>query len=55
MALDPRRYPGVVARKNTEEMLATAKAAGIEITVAQRPKGAGEIVPLPGMKDAEVG
>jgi hypothetical protein len=55
MALDPRRYSGVVARKSTEDVLATAKAAGIEITVTQHLKGTGEVVPLPGVKDAEAG
>ena len=34
-------------RKTTEEMLAEAKAAGVEVTVTQLPKGTGEIVPLP--------
>jgi hypothetical protein len=35
--------------KTTEQMLAEAKAAGVEATVTQRPKG-GEIAPLPGLE-----
>lgn len=37
-------------RVSTEEMLVEAKAAGVEIEVTQRPKRAGEIVPLPGIR-----
>ena len=36
--------------KTTEEMIAAAKATGVEVTVTQRPKGTGEIVPLPGVR-----
>ena len=36
-------------RRTTEEMLAEAMAAGVEVTVTQPPKGTGEIVPLPGV------
>ncbi len=37
-------------RKTPEEMLGEAKAAGVEVTVKQRSKGSGEIVPLPGTR-----
>ncbi len=36
--------------KTTEQMIAEAKAAGVEITVTTRPKGTGEIVLLPGVR-----
>jgi hypothetical protein len=37
--------------KSTEQMLAEAKAAGVEVTVTQRPKGSGgEVAPLPGIR-----
>lgn len=42
--------------KTTEQIVAAAKAAGVTVTVTQRPKGSGgDVVPLPGVKDAEVG
>ena len=34
--------------KSTDEMLAEAKAAGVEVRVTQRQKGTGEIALLPG-------
>ena len=37
-------------RVSTEELVAEAKAAGVEVTVTQRAKGTGEIVPLPGIR-----
>jgi len=37
----------------TEEMIAAAKAAGVDATVTQRPKGEGEVVPLPGVRRRE--
>ena len=36
--------------KTTEQMLAEAKAAGVEVTVTTHPKGTGEIVSLPGLR-----
>ena len=36
----------------TEAMIAKAKALGVEVTVSTRPKGTGEIVPLPGVGTA---
>ena len=39
-----------MATKTTAAMIAEAKAFGIEVTVTQRPKGTGEIVPLPGLR-----
>ena len=36
-------------RKTNQEMLVEAKAAGAEVTVTQRSKGSGEIVPLAGI------
>ena len=42
-----------VATKTTEEMLAMAKAMGVTVTVSTGPKGTGEIVPLPGVREAK--
>jgi hypothetical protein len=39
--------------KTTAEIVAAAKAAGVEITVSQRPKGTGEIVSLPGTPEPD--
>ena len=39
--------------KMTEETIAAAKAAGVEVTVTQRPKGEGEIVLLTGLREAK--
>ena len=36
--------------KTTEQILAEAKKAGVEVTVTQRPKGWGEIVLRPGVR-----
>jgi hypothetical protein len=36
--------------KTTAEIIAAAKAAGVEITVTQRPKGRGEVALLPGVR-----
>jgi hypothetical protein len=45
-----RGYPARMA-KTTEQILAEAKAFGIEVTVTLRPKGTGEIVLLPGLRE----
>ena len=44
--LEAKRKP----TKTTEQMIQEAKAFGVEVTVTQRPKGTGEIVPLPGVR-----
>ena len=36
--------------KTTEQIVAEAKAFGIEVTVTVKPKGTGEIAPLPGVR-----
>ena len=36
--------------KTTEQMLAEAKALGVEVTVMTRLKGTGEVVLLPGVR-----
>jgi hypothetical protein len=43
-------YPDGEMAKKTEEMLAEAKAAGVEVRVTQRPKGGGEVALLPGVR-----
>ncbi len=40
----------LAAVKLTDQMIAAAKAAGVEVTVSTRPKREGEIVPLPGLR-----
>jgi hypothetical protein len=37
--------------KTTEQILTQTKAFGIEVTVTLRPKGTGEIVLLPGLRE----
>jgi len=44
-----------MAEKHTGEILAEPRSAGVEVRVTQRPKGGGEIAPLPGVKKTEVG
>ena len=39
-----------MATKTTAELIADAKAWGIEVAVTTKHKGAGEIVPLPGIR-----
>lgn len=41
------------AVKTTEELIADARAWGIDVTVSTGPKGTGEITPLPGMREAK--
>jgi hypothetical protein len=44
-----------VEQPTTATILLAAKAAGVEVTVRQRPKGGGEIAPLPGIRRDEKG
>ena len=41
------------AVNTTDKIIAAAKAAGVEVTLTQRPKGEGEIVLLPGLREAK--
>ena len=50
---EPRTAPITLLKKTTEELIADAKACGIEVTVSTRPKGTGEIVLLPGVHPPE--
>ena len=45
-----RGYAAAVATKTTEELIADAKAWWTEVTVTTKPKGTGEITPLPGLR-----
>ena len=42
-----------VATKTTAELIADAKAWGIKVAITTKPKGTGEIVPLPGLRPTE--
>lgn len=39
-----------MAKKSIEHILAQARDAGVEVRIMERPKGAGEIVLLPGIR-----
>ena len=39
-----------MATKTTEQMLAEAKVAGVEVPVTTRPKATGEIIVVPGLR-----
>jgi hypothetical protein len=39
-----------VPKVTTEEIVAAAKAAEVEISVTQKPRGTAEITPLPGVR-----
>lgn len=43
-------YAGREMAKTTEQIIEDAKKAGVEVTVTQRPKGAGEVVSMPGLR-----
>ena len=46
-----RGYADAVPKKTTAQMIAEAKAAGIEVTISKAPpRTKGEIVPLPGVR-----
>ena len=48
-----KSYYAAAMAKTTEQIIAAAKAAGVDVTVTQRPKGQSEIVLLPGLREAK--